>query len=733
MKVLGSLSLLLMFAVPTLGTPPCFDYSTVDFARTDSDSLDFVGSTMFRVGGSLWVVAHDGHVATRFSSPTPGVLVEEGTFTPPDSGTKLSGNALALVGAVRVGIDSIRVSTWSPTPPHDLLGDTIVPARSVESLAVAGNVAAFVSGNGDPRIVQVDLSDPASPALTGTAPLTAQGTVVTNGHWAFTGRWSAQVQLFELDSNAGPQEVPLPTMVGEPRAWIDDLLLLQDSSWDVSAPEAPTRVGSLPPSSCAVGRLDGEFRSFARLGTHLVTDGRFSVLTWQDNLQLRSSWPQGSGPVLSLAELRGHVVAAVGRELVTLEPRDPSLRLEGRVPVPFVCDPEYVVNSEVWDVDAHDGLLSSLMYCDSYFGYGYSAYPVVGEQAGCDMTPYTELMAVEEPGVGRADASPTYVATVEGATFGARNRITQEGTSGLNWFAGGVDVQIRDPYAYVPTKFGKIRTLDLTDASAPAQVDETPLTGEPSEMVLEGNHLYLASDHGVQVYELAGPTDPTFRFREAPGVIRDRLDVADGRLVALEKTAGLLHAYDVTDPNVPVPLGTAAVGGAAVDVAVENGTAYVAAGPNLLAFDVSQQQGPIPIGTVTFPFDFFGIATDDEHLYVAERTYQLSAYPLHCPGVPPTDAPELAPAGGGSIVPNPFHTSTRIEFDAAHAGPVQLEIFDVRGRRVRRLNLDAPAPGGQAIWWDGRSEDGSPVAAGIYFVRQPSEPGRPARRIVRLR
>lgn len=68
-------------------------------------------------------------------------------------------------------------------------------------------------------------------------------------------------------------------------------------------------------------------------------------------------------------------------------------------------------------------------------------------------------------------------------------------------------------------------------------------------------------------------------------------------------------------------------------------------------------------------------------------------------------------------VPNPFNPRTMISFDLGEAGPVRLEIFDLRGRLVRSL-LDRGLPAGQhSQIWDGRSDSGGEVASGLYFYR----------------
>lgn len=76
----------------------------------------------------------------------------------------------------------------------------------------------------------------------------------------------------------------------------------------------------------------------------------------------------------------------------------------------------------------------------------------------------------------------------------------------------------------------------------------------------------------------------------------------------------------------------------------------------------------------------------------------------------------LAPAA-----PNPLLVSTRIAFSLSRTGVAVLELFDVAGRRVKRL-LDGELPRGEhAVLWDGRDDQGRRSAAGTYFYRLSAE------------
>jgi hypothetical protein len=64
--------------------------------------------------------------------------------------------------------------------------------------------------------------------------------------------------------------------------------------------------------------------------------------------------------------------------------------------------------------------------------------------------------------------------------------------------------------------------------------------------------------------------------------------------------------------------------------------------------------------------------------------------------------------------PNPFNPSTRIDFTLESAGPVEIAVFDVAGRRVATLHEGTLDAGDHHAVWNGRGDDGRPAAAGRY-------------------
>jgi molybdopterin converting factor small subunit len=69
--------------------------------------------------------------------------------------------------------------------------------------------------------------------------------------------------------------------------------------------------------------------------------------------------------------------------------------------------------------------------------------------------------------------------------------------------------------------------------------------------------------------------------------------------------------------------------------------------------------------------------------------------------------------------PNPAPTGAActIRLAGAQAGPLHVAVFDAAGRLVRTVFDGEGAAGPRAFSWDGKDEQGTPVARGLYFVR----------------
>ena len=95
-----------------------------------------------------------------------------------------------------------------------------------------------------------------------------------------------------------------------------------------------------------------------------------------------------------------------------------------------------------------------------------------------------------------------------------------------------------------------------------------------------------------------------------------------------------------------------------------------------------------------------------------------------------------APAPGtvlGRSRPNPFRGKTTIRFSVPDVGHAEIDIFNVRGRRVVKLLDGTVGPGRHYVTWDGKDESGKPVSSGVYFCVLKADETLQVTRLVNLR
>ena len=66
--------------------------------------------------------------------------------------------------------------------------------------------------------------------------------------------------------------------------------------------------------------------------------------------------------------------------------------------------------------------------------------------------------------------------------------------------------------------------------------------------------------------------------------------------------------------------------------------------------------------------------------------------------------------------PNPFNPTTTISFSVPQMSSfVTLEIYNVKGQKVKTLVNETKSAGEHSVVWDGRDSNNKPVSSGIYF------------------
>ncbi len=68
-------------------------------------------------------------------------------------------------------------------------------------------------------------------------------------------------------------------------------------------------------------------------------------------------------------------------------------------------------------------------------------------------------------------------------------------------------------------------------------------------------------------------------------------------------------------------------------------------------------------------------------------------------------------------IPNPFNPTTKIQFDLPSETRVEMQVFDLKGRKVKSLISETLASGHHIVTWNGTDSSGQQVSSGTYFYR----------------
>ena len=110
-----------------------------------------------------------------------------------------------------------------------------------------------------------------------------------------------------------------------------------------------------------------------------------------------------------------------------------------------------------------------------------------------------------------------------------------------------------------------------------------------------------------------------------------------------------------------------------------------------------------------------------------EAIIDMGCYEYGAPSVPQSvvsaDEPAIEIPQQLSVknYPNPFNPDTTIEFELPQESDVTLEIFNIKGQKVRKLYDCYSAPGIYSLYWNGKDDNGRQLPSGIYLYKLVTE------------
>ena len=135
---------------------------------------------------------------------------------------------------------------------------------------------------------------------------------------------------------------------------------------------------------------------------------------------------------------------------------------------------------------------------------------------------------------------------------------------------------------------------------------------------------------------------------------------------------------------------------------------------------------PVPINFLTNAEDTVAV---DANAPSSALYYIVTAYDVHANQSDPSNeasvgaltavghTPALTALTVLDNMPNPFTSSTTLRVGLPKASAVEIDVFDVAGRRVRSERTATFAAGWREVSFDARDQRGRPLASGVYFYR----------------
>lgn len=648
----------------------------------------------------------------------------------------LSGQYLLVAAAE---LDLLIMDVSDPTDP--VVVGSYDSEREVYALDVKGNLAYLLS-RWDLKVV--DVSDPAAPAVLGVMDVPEYGyRIDVEGGFAYLGTWggdnlhvvdvsdpAAMTVVASLPTGSTPHDV---SVVGD-RAYVAErttgLLVV-----DVSDPHQPAAMGRVAMTEDACMRVlapggDLVFAGDGYGGTKIVdvsdpwrpriVGNLGSALLWQT----QCAYDDG----LLFVPVTGHGLQIIDVSSVGFQPQVGARIYEG--------------------VSVRDMVLHG----DHLICAGYPGAFAVGIEPGLAAEPRT-LLDINQSSMALVVADDLlYVAGWYGGfhivDIGDLDQPAVLGSIDPWYSAGMTDLAVRDGHVFLTTWMPReFIIVDARNPSAPVvrAVAEAPYACESVEVV--GDHAYLATYEGLYVYDISNLDAPALVTVVDDGHQFGEMALVGPFLYVTDLEAQSLRIYELAVPQAPEQVGEIATpfNDRPRFELVGDWLFMSASRAGVQVMDVSDPVVPWTVGYVDnglSPERSYAVAVSRGQVFQASDHGEFTVSPALCrleyDAHPWWAADGVAVDRGESplaldLAPNPANPGSRVSFDVARGGPVEVVLHDLAGRRVATLLQTSLPSGRHAITWDGRTERGATAASGTYLVRVRTPAGTATRKLAVIR
>lgn len=274
-------------------------------------------------------------------------------------------------------------------------------------------------------------------------------------------------------------------------------------------------------------------------------------------------------------------------------------------------------------------------------------------------------------------------------------------------------VAVSGDYAYVTAGYADgLQVLDVSYPPTPRVVGQMSTPDWPYAVVIKGDYAYLA-DHstGFLIVDISNPEYLWIVGSLNPGGYALGVAVSGPYAYLADYWYGL-HVIDVSVPEAPHLVGNEGMA-YSEDVVLSGVHAYVATGGyGLQVIDIANPPDPRLVGGGCTLGSARGVDVSGGLAYVADGQAGLQILPTQCDPAGIAQNAGIRQSPALRIVTNPASERAVLHLTVPSPGRARLTIHDVVGRRVRNLIDGVMGAGIHDLFWDGRDDEGRPVAAG---------------------
>ena len=211
-----------------------------------------------------------------------------------------------------------------------------------------------------------------------------------------------------------------------------------------------------------------------------------------------------------------------------------------------------------------------------------------------------------------------------------------------------MDVCISGNYAYVADGDGGLQVVDISNPASPMTIGSYDGITYAKCIYVEGDYAYVANHgFGLYIFDISDPANPALTSSFDPGSALDVMVAGDHAYIA---SLSGLDVIDISDPTLPTLAGSCSTPDWATGIDVAGDYAYLADGSvGLEVFDISDPTLPVLVGSCTTPGEAVDVCVAGNYAYVADEVEGLQVIDISDPTSPTLVAGSDSPTWARSV------------------------------------------------------------------------------------